>query len=79
MNIFTGMNNFIKEMLDPNGKISAKRFWGGVIITNCLAMMWVEDNKDNLIIGVLIYGVALLGAGILEGITNKKKEGDGGK
>jgi len=66
------LTEFTNSILSPNGDLSAKRFWGGVIIANCVVLSWITPENKDLILGMLAYGSLLLGAGIIEKFKDKK-------
>jgi hypothetical protein len=71
--------NFFRELLDPNSKVSSKRFAGLVLIgaftLASLTSLWVEvdDNALDLLKTGSIVGATLLGVNVVETFTNKKK------
>ena len=48
---------------------SSKRFWGGILITNAIAMAWTNNSNYTMILSV---GVALIAAGLIESFRTKK-------
>ena len=71
--IFKKTKHIAFHILHPQGDISSKRFWGGVLVTNSIFLSWFRSDQKDLINGFLLYGCTLLGAGILDKLTDKKE------
>lgn len=62
---------FFKELLSREGAISAKRFWGGILLINAVVLSYVNSDLNELVTGFLIFGTGLLGLGLGERIQKK--------
>ena len=62
---------FVKELLAREGAISAKRFWGGILLVNAVVLSYISPTLNELVTGFLIFGTGLLGLGLGEQIQKK--------